>query len=108
MQFAANKKTESREIETIKITVKKMWKEKYDYQQKEYVNESIQKKLFLILQSEFEENAEEILSYLMEQYHHCVKEKIEMEQEMIIGNNIIKAKKTDAMSLEFTITKLSS
>ena len=31
-----------------------------------------------------------------------------MEQEMIIGNNIIKAKKTDAMSLEFTITKLSS
>lgn len=95
----------------LKIDVKKLWKELYKLQNKDFIDESIKLKLLESLKVEFGKDADRILEYILERYIKDMNKEYDGEvivEQTKINNYIINFYKTDATSLEFYFEKLSS
>lgn len=92
----------------LKITIKKMWKEPYEFENGNYIDEGIKEKLLRALQVEFGKEAEKILENLLTKYIQMVTTKDVIQEQIIVGNKLINIYKTDATSLEFYFEKLSA
>ena len=92
----------------VKITIKKMWTDLYDFRQGKCIDENIKEKLLSTLKIEFNNDAKEIMEYMLGKYKENVVTLEEITEKVTIGNYIINTYKTDATSLDFYIEKLSS
>ncbi|MBQ9314716.1 MAG: S-layer homology domain-containing protein [Clostridia bacterium] len=91
-----------------KISIKKMWKELYQFENRIYIDEDIRNKLLKSLKIEFGREAEDIMNYMLEKYENSMIYNEEIAEQIQIGKYIINTYKTDVTSLEFYFEKLSS
>ena len=52
----------------MKIIIKKMWKEQFEFQKGNYIDNNVKEKLYKALQVEFGKSAEDIMNYLLDVY----------------------------------------
>lgn len=95
----------------LKITIKKLWKELYNLENKNFIDENIKIKLYKALEIEFGDDANEILEFMLDKYNKDMNNEFTEDilvEKVKIGKTIINFYKTDATSLEFYFEKLSS
>lgn len=95
----------------MKIDVKKLWNELYEFKKNNFVDDTIKEKFLNALKIEFENDVNEILEYILEKYNACMNKEYDGEvivEQKVISKYIINFYKTDATSLEFYFEKLSS
>ena len=95
----------------LKIDVKKLWNELYEFQNGAFVAEEVKSRFLSALKIEFGKDAEKILNYILEKYNDDMQRKYDGEvitEQIQINDYIINFYKTDATSLEFYFEKLSS
>ncbi len=95
----------------MKIELKKLWNDLYEFKNSNYIDEIIEDKLLKVLKIEFGKSAADILNYMKEKYIENINQTLEEDaicEQKTIGNYIVNFYKTDATSLEFYFEKLSS
>lgn len=89
-----------------KITIKKMWKEVYKYQKKQYIDENVKNKLYEATEELFYDDTDEIMEYILEKYKDSLEKNAEIAEQIQIGKYIVNTYKKDDTSLEFYFEKL--
>lgn len=95
----------------MKINVKKLWTDLYEFEKGIYVDEYIKVRFLNALEIEFGKDAGKILEYILEKYNKDMNKEFDGEvivEKIQIDDYIINFYKTDATSLEFYFEKLSS
>lgn len=90
----------------LKINLKKMWKELYQFENRNYTDENIKERLLKALKIEFNGDAEKIMEYMLKEYEESVLSKEEIIKQVKINNYLINTYKTDSSSLEFYFEKI--
>ena len=89
----------------MKISIKKMWKEQYEFQKGNFTDENIREKLYKALQIEFGKSADDILKYMLDIYEDNIVNKNNIVKQIKFDKYLINVYKTDSTNLEFYIEK---
>lgn len=90
----------------MKVCIKEIWKEYYEFQKGNYIDEGLKNKLYKALYNEFGKNTDEVVKYMIGKYKYFVKNKNEIVEKKEIGRFVINTYKKDSTNLEFYVGKI--